>query len=248
MNIIINADDCGYSKYVNQRIEEEIVQGRVSSVTILANMDDFDGAVNLFNQYKSNTSFGIHLNLTEGHPLLNNQKLVDYGIYQYDCGKLVMNANPFRYKYIPLSIRNAIYEELDAQIEKVLDAGIQISHIDSHQHIHNGIFILPIVTSLAKKYGIKRIRNIRNYMPVSFNRCSRSAWRLYMKWLYPEAITTDFFTSYKTFVEDRICIPIDCTIELMCHPGGIYPEEESLMVYNDITNGDNNMLINYNQL
>lgn len=45
MKLIINADDCGCSVSVNRRIEEEILAHRITSVTVMANMDDFEGAV-----------------------------------------------------------------------------------------------------------------------------------------------------------------------------------------------------------
>jgi predicted glycoside hydrolase/deacetylase ChbG (UPF0249 family) len=51
-----------------------------------------------------------------------------------------------------------VQKELEAQIIKVLDAGIIPTHIDSHQYIHLFPKISAIVAFLAHKY---RIRNIR---------------------------------------------------------------------------------------
>ncbi len=52
-------------------------------------------------------------------------------------------------------------KELRAQIEKILDQKIVISHIDSHQHIHVLPKILEIVTGLADEFKINYIRNPR---------------------------------------------------------------------------------------
>jgi chitin disaccharide deacetylase len=69
LNIIINADDCGFSPYVNSEIRKCIDEQIISSTTVMSNMDDFSGAVKLYQDYHNKISFGIHFNLTEGHPL-----------------------------------------------------------------------------------------------------------------------------------------------------------------------------------
>ena len=56
--------------------------------------------------------------------------------------------------------------ENSAQISKIINAGIEISHIDSHHHIHTDFWILVEVLKLAKKYNISKI---------SDNSCERSA-------------------------------------------------------------------------
>lgn len=48
MKLIINADDCGKSKDVNVAINHFIEAGKITSTTIMANMDDLDGAARLF--------------------------------------------------------------------------------------------------------------------------------------------------------------------------------------------------------
>lgn len=146
-------------------------------------------------------------------------------------------------------IRKEIFREFEAQLVKVLDAGIKISHIDSHQHIHNGTFFLPIVVALAKKYGIRKIRNIRNYMPLSISRMGRSCWTTYLKCLYPGVIATDWFTSYADFLSNEAQVPVSetATLELMCHPGGVFPDEEKLMVERNVASRPSVTCIDYNQ-
>lgn len=237
MKLIINADDCGCSPEVNRRIEEEILARRITSTTVMANMDDFEGAVSLYRKYGKEISFGVHLNLTEGSPLLRSEELICAGVAkEISRGGIMLNGNKLRYKYISKRIRKEIFKEFDAQIVKVLDSGIRVSHIDSHHHIHNGPFILPAVTALAKKYRIRRIRNMRNYMPLSLSRMGRHCWTAYLRCLYPHVLTTDYFTSYREFLaaESRMRLPKNATVELMCHPGGAYPQEEKLMAEKNV--------------
>lgn len=41
--VIINADDCGISQYVDREIERFIQLGKITSTTVMANMDDLEG-------------------------------------------------------------------------------------------------------------------------------------------------------------------------------------------------------------
>ena len=92
MDLIINADDCGRTTQQNISIERAIISGKVTSTSIMANMPAFDGAVNLYNNYREKISFGVHLNLTEGEPLLYSQKLLDIGFYKQEEGKLLFKS------------------------------------------------------------------------------------------------------------------------------------------------------------
>lgn len=253
--IIINADDCGRSKMVDAAIEECIQLGCITSTTVMANMDDFEGAVRLYNTYKDSVSFGCHLNLTQGHPLLKSQILQDTGFtIVSDNGLIKLNGMHLRNSRISKAAKKAIFEELDAQIQKVLDGGIAISHIDSHHHIHNGVSILPIVVKAAKKYNISKIRILRNYLPSSPNLWARKAWRIYLGYLYQGVKTTEWFSSPKEFYRLTKTVQVlkkNTTIELMCHPGGESDSERNeidLLKSIDFNREFGDTLINYNQL
>jgi len=53
--------------------------------------------------------------------------------------------------------------ECEAQINKALERGIRITHIDSEKHLHLISQAYEIAVRLAKKYGINTIRNINEY-------------------------------------------------------------------------------------
>lgn len=253
--IIVNADDCGRSEKVNAAIEECIQLGCITSTTVMANMSDFEGAVHLYNTYKECVSFGCHFNLTQGSPLLKSQILQDIGFTTVsDDGRTELNGMCFRNGKIQKEARMAIYDELDAQVQKVLDSGIEISHIDSHHHVHNGISILPIAVEIAKKYDISKIRILRNYLPFSIDLLARKVWRIYLGCLYYGVKTTEWFSSPKEFyklTKSKQVLKKNSTIELMCHPGGESDDEISeieLLKSIDFQKDFGDILINYNQL
>lgn len=158
LKIIINADDCGMNQYVDNEIRSCIEDDIISSTTVMANMDDFDGAVKLYQEFHNSISFGIHFNLAEGHPLLYSQCLVDNGLYVEGDGKYVFFKNFNFYNSLTKAMQIDIEKELEAQAEKILDSGIKPSHIDSHCHVHFQRPLIPIFCRLADKYGQQKIR------------------------------------------------------------------------------------------
>lgn len=246
--IIINADDCGISSSVDAEIEKCILKGQITSTTIMANMDDFDGACKLYHKYKDLISFGVHLNLTEGCPLTEGRKLVEIGVAEYTEDKKVMFCcNKIRKHHFSKEQRQIIYNELDAQIKIIADAGVDISHIDGHHHIHTDFWILMEVLKLARKYKIRKIRAMSNLSATGVSAVMRKCWRLIVRCLYPSVIMTDYFTAYTDYVRRSSKLSnLDGTLELMTHPGGYEEDEAQLM--NSSTPLRCSALITYNDL
>lgn len=51
-----------------------------------------------------------------------------------------------------------VVSELQAQLERGLSCGLEITHVDSHQHLHVLPGIAGIVLDLCSAFGIKKIR------------------------------------------------------------------------------------------
>lgn len=249
--VIINADDCGVNKEVDAQIERFIQLGKITSTTVMANMEDLDGAKRLFDTYKVNISFGVHVNLTDGEPLTRSQALLDYGYYKEEDGKVVLNGYPFINKRIPKRLHQEIINECVAQINKVRDYGINISHIDSHHLMLTSQSMISMTPTVLKLAGVKKMRRARNYIEkktMSFY--IRQAWFAYMKMQVKGLQSTDWFEMFTNFYNlSNKGFRMNGSIELMTHPGGNYPQEDELMLatdYNELFKGYE--IINYNQL
>lgn len=99
---------------------------------------------------------GVHLTLVGEKPVCNPEKvksLVD------SEGCLAPQYPQFLLRYLLGSIElSDIRRELTAQVQKVVDSGIHITHLDSHQHMHIVPGIINITIDIAKEFGIKSIR------------------------------------------------------------------------------------------
>ena len=152
--VIINADDFGQTKNVNEAIMISHKEGILSSTSLMANMDGFNNAVyEIYPQIKT-IDIGFHFNLTEGKSLSKNKLLCDTNGY-FNNGFLSILLKSGDKKFL-----NAVEEEFRIQIEKTLNE-VNISHIDSHRHIHAIPAIFQITKKLAEEYNIKYIRTQR---------------------------------------------------------------------------------------
>lgn len=153
--LIVNADDFGLHNCVNQAIIKGHLEGCITSTSLMPTGMAFEDAVNL-TAHAPTLGVGVHLTLVAEKPLLDCEKvksLVDSNgyfskEYMSFIGKLFLGKIDLR----------EVYLELSAQIERVHQSGINITHIDSHQHLHVLPGIIDIAVDLAKKYGIKAIR------------------------------------------------------------------------------------------
>lgn len=154
MKVIINADDFGYCTDVNRAIEKAFRSGLISSTTILPNMPGFEEAAMLAKNKDFINRVGIHLNLFEGLPL--TKEMQNCGIFCDEKGTFhKKKIRPFDPFWMDSKI---IYNELYAQISKVLSAGIIPTHLDSHAQLHTNYFVGSIVIKLAKQFNIPSIR------------------------------------------------------------------------------------------
>jgi len=176
-NIIINADDFGLTPSVNKAIVDSFKYKYINSTTIMANMPYFDEAVQLAHEHSLVTNIGAHLVLTDGMPLTDEIKSLDF----------LFNANKSKKKFSSLFLlnkttENLIFNEFSAQIEKIKKNGIAITHLDTHHHMHQYYGVAKILLRLKKKYNIPAIRILNNLEEPSriYKKAYRAAINLYL--------------------------------------------------------------------
>lgn len=133
----------------------------------------------------------------------------------------------------------AIYREWCAQIDNLIQLGVQPSHLDSHHHVHTIPQVLPVLAALLRRYRINKATISRNmYDPAA----PASRGLLAKKWLYNQALrcigfrTTRIFTDLEAFI--KVCAarpPRERLIELMVHPGSALSSEEPGLLASDWT-------------
>ncbi|HEY2461164.1 MAG TPA: ChbG/HpnK family deacetylase [Candidatus Acidoferrum sp.] len=154
-NLIVNADDLGWTDGVNRGIADAHRNGIVTSASLLANGAAFASAVTLARSTPG-LGVGVHLNLSDGAPIAPRDRV----------SSLLNPSGEFAGGPENLLLRIArrnlslseVETEWNAQIGKIRDADLQPTHLDGHKHVHMLPGLFEIAVRLAKKHGIGAIR------------------------------------------------------------------------------------------
>ncbi len=159
MRLIVNADDFGLTSDVNRGIIEAHLKGIVTSTTLMANGAAFEEAVALALE-NPGLGIGCHLAAIGGRPVLPPPTIRD-----------LVGADG----HFPTSLQNFLLlhpgslfsswrgqqplaREFAAQVEKVRQAGLCVSHLDSHKHLHALPGVREAVLQVAREKGIRFVR------------------------------------------------------------------------------------------
>lgn len=229
LRIIINADDFGLSRTINERIVALLSCGVVTSATLVGNGEAVEEAARLVGAHPR-CSFGVHLNITEGRPLTCSP-----GLRAILDARGCFDGNRVRMLRLRADVREAIYQEWAAQVQRIRSLGVPITHLDSHHHVHTLVGLFGVLKRLQMTFRINKVRITKNI----YGACDGSPLLLARKRLWNFALrhcyatrTTDGFTSFSAFLERLRAgrdIDYDC-LELMTHPGAAGFEAETQLV------------------
>ena len=224
--LVVNADDFGFTPDVNAGIVEANRRGILTATTLMANGDAFEDAVRLAGETPA-LDIGCHLVLVGGKSLVSG-KAFPASVPQL-LGALARGE-----------LR--VYDELAAQVRRILDAGLAPSHLDTHKHTHLAPPVLDAVARVSREFGIVWVRrpfdfplNAAQYgIPRSKNWTSAALGvmrRRFQRVLREHGCrTTDHFAGFQItgrfrapeLVELMAELPPGST-ELMVHPGHCGP-------------------------
>jgi predicted glycoside hydrolase/deacetylase ChbG (UPF0249 family) len=134
--LVVNADDFGFTRDVNQGIVEAHRQGILTATTLMATGAAFDDAVRLARENPT-LDIGVHLVLVGEPPF---PPTVAQLMHAVALGRI------------------RIHDELQAQVRRILDAGLEPTHLDTHKHTHLLPPVLAAVAQLSEEYRIPWVR------------------------------------------------------------------------------------------
>jgi predicted glycoside hydrolase/deacetylase ChbG (UPF0249 family) len=156
LQLIVNADDFGQTPGVSRGIVRAHREGVVTSTSVLGNCDDLPGAAALLAEAPA-LGVGVHLALVGGRPVADPVRvptLVAPG------GAFRRRAHDFFASWMRGHIDiHEIGVEFDAQIQRLLDAGLRPDHLDTHRHLGFVPAVGRAMEAAARKHGIAGIRS-----------------------------------------------------------------------------------------
>lgn len=230
--LIINGDDFGLAPAINQGIILAHQRGCLSSASLLVAGPAAEEAVQAARACPD-LGLGLHLALHAERPVLPPEtipSLLD------SKGRLPSNAYTFALRWrLGLIKREHARREIRAQLEKALDWGVKLTHLDGHGHLHVLPGLFEIVLEEMRRVGLTRVRIpletakvgrvgwVRRVLRCSLNVLARRAGRVARQagFVFPD----HFFGFYEAGHIDRAALlaRIDLlqegTTELAAHPG-----------------------------
>jgi chitin disaccharide deacetylase len=220
--LVVNADDFGFTPDVNEGIVEAHREGILTAATLMANGEAFEHAVALARQNPS-LDIGCHLVLVGGRSLVSGKEFP---------------ATASRLLAALAGRQIAVYEELRAQVTRIVRAGMRPTHLDTHKHTHLAPMVLEAVARLGEEFGIHWVRRPFDFPLTAghgavphLKRFTSSALGLLRRRFHRvlgqyHCRSTDHFAGFQITgrlrTEELVAllgaIPEGST-ELMCHPG-----------------------------
>jgi predicted glycoside hydrolase/deacetylase ChbG (UPF0249 family) len=223
IRVIFNADDFGFTRDVNEGIVEAHRIGVLKATTLMANGAAFEHAVARAREIPT-LDVGVHLVMVQGNSVMSPERALPATLQDLACALMRREL--------------AVYDEARAQVRKIVGAGIQPSHIDTHKHTHLFPPVLDAVARVAREFGIPWVRRPFDYGTSRGAGIAKQLVTTGMKLMRPrfndalrDLRMTDYFTGFQVtgklgtaeMIEALVRLPPGLT-EFMCHPGKCGPE------------------------
>jgi len=157
--LIVNADDYGLTTGVSRAILQAADTGIVTSTSVLAVAPAFAAAAPMLRD--SGIGVGAHLAVVgEDPPVLSAGEiptLVD-GRGRLAASWRQLLPRVAAHRVDPDDLRR----EFAAQLARLTDAGLSLTHVDTHQHVHLWPAVGRVVLGVAADAGINAVRIIRS--------------------------------------------------------------------------------------
>jgi hopanoid biosynthesis associated protein HpnK len=159
LRLIVNADDFGLSRSVNEAVIRAHRDGILTSASVMVNEPACDEAVKLAKE-NPKLGVGLHITLLMGHSALPAGKIPG----------LVNNRGEFSdspvstgMKYFFNSgLREQLRAEIRAQFEKFRATGLPLDHVNGHLHFHLHPAVFKILMEESDTLGISHLRLTRD--------------------------------------------------------------------------------------
>ena len=170
--LIVNADDFGRSRGINDAVIQAHTGGILTTASLMVGEPAFAEAVTLARQ-NPRLGVGLHLTLSCGRATLPPEKIP--GLVNAR-GEFENRPAALGWRYFfRRELREPLRREIHAQFDGFRGSGLPLDHVNGHQHLHLHPTILRILMEDADQLGIRHVRLTRD--PFWLNaRLASGAW------------------------------------------------------------------------
>ena len=175
LRVVVNADDFGMDADTCAQTIRCMTEGAISSASIMPTMPASAQACDFARRHEE-FSFGVHLTFVR-------DTCEEPAAAPHAIGTLVdrqgrfMSSHKVRLRALAGRIdASHVAVEVEAQLARVRDFGVRVSHVDSHGHLHKFPVFQRALEDVLPRFGVQRVRNQQNVY-------ARRAWRSPAYWL-----------------------------------------------------------------
>lgn len=153
--LIVTGDDFGASTLVNEAIEQAYRGGILNTTSLMVAGIASDDAVRRARRLPS-LRVGLHVVVVDGKPLLDPASipaLVDRN-GQFSTQLVRAGFNFF----FNAAARRQLEAEIRAQFDAYRATGLQLDHVNAHNHMHLHPTVLDAIIAIGREYGMKAVR------------------------------------------------------------------------------------------
>jgi chitin disaccharide deacetylase len=166
--LIVNADDFGLCRSVNEGVTQLLADRAISSTTIMMNCSWASDAVTTLNSTVPDADIGVHWTLTSEWAKYRWGSVCRSRATESLCladGTFPATVAEVERRADPEEVRH----ELIAQTEAALAKGLNLTHADNHMGsvygLHSGNDLLPVAFDVCETYGLP-FRLPRHILPM----------------------------------------------------------------------------------
>jgi predicted glycoside hydrolase/deacetylase ChbG (UPF0249 family) len=161
VRIIVNADDFGHSQDTVEATIKALDAGLLTSATIMANMPATPDAL-AYARTRKDVSFGVHLTFIgdgEESPVARASAVPAL----VDASGRFPRSRVVRRRALSGRLPvDQIEREVAAQLDTVAAAGVEVTHVDSHRHLHKFKPFRRALERVLPRFGIRRVRTVQD--------------------------------------------------------------------------------------
>lgn len=205
--LIINADDFGFTDGVTRGIVKAIREGVVTSTTAMVCVPGACARLETWSPVLP-SRIGAHLQLTTGHALTDPSQIPTL------CGP--DGKFPASKKALQNASTAEIIVEWEEQFRRLRFIGIEPTHIDTHHHVHQYPHVLEAFCEIARRFHVPARALTRSMGERLRSAGIRCADRFILDF-YGDNMTAERLLELLDQAVESGDTP--SVIEMMCHPG-----------------------------
>lgn len=153
--LIVNADDFGRSRSINEAVIRAHRDGILTTASLMANEPACAEALALAKE-NPRLGVGLHLTLLCGHSALTSAEIPGLVNERQEFSNHPAGAG-LRY-FAQRNLRDQLRREIAAQFERFHATGLALDHVNGHLHMHLHPTVFGLLMEHAAEWGITNVR------------------------------------------------------------------------------------------